>query len=495
MITIFLALTLTGQSQVATCVDAMRADWPRLVEAEQTFTERLFPRTEFDDPPAAPVARAIPPEQKATLEAVSRLEALCAGDAEARARLRSLEVALRIRIEDYAGALAAFERVPLDPASADISFAAPALLNAAAGVQDRVRFMAARTAVRAAHDAAMARQGWPRAMRFETLLAEVDGYRASGAWPAWVLVAWPREGGMPATLTLYPERGGGRDVALDARFRTCSWSVGVDTSHMGAKPDAAQAERIARRTFASASDLVGDTERPGHVPDAQKAMARLQEVPAPGCTSLPEILPGFGQPVCFTGLEYATDGSRPTPAQLASMLDGSVAQRGEAADYIFAHPEAVEPFTLLQPIMFEMQRGNNLRASFWFYFWQIRSLPWAALGPRDQYAALRASINAMMGASINEWIGRDPDAMREVATRAMAYERRMPLFTGRPDGVSETAWAKAVEAGRADYAEGFAKAVGDPAAFRRKMVEGRAKNGLDAGPLDQPGKPLAEAWR
>ncbi|MCH7861942.1 MAG: hypothetical protein IH998_09700, partial [Proteobacteria bacterium] len=144
MITIFLALTLTGQSQVATCVDAMRADWPRLVEAEQTFTERLFPRTEFDDPPAAPVARAIPPEQKATLEAVSRLEALCAGDAEARARLRSLEVALRIRIEDYAGALAAFERVPLDPASADIGFAAPALLNAAAGVQDRVRFMAAR---------------------------------------------------------------------------------------------------------------------------------------------------------------------------------------------------------------------------------------------------------------------------------------------------------------------------------------------------------------
>lgn len=496
MITTFLAVALLAYPQAETCVEAMGREWPGLVETqrEEPGGEVVMAFADGSDSRQAPRASG---RQMAALAAMQRLEALCAGDAEASARLRSLDAALRVGLEDYAGAFALFERVSLDPASPFVGFDAPNQLAAAAGLRDSARFLRTRAAVRAAHDTAMLRLGWTRAMRFGTPLAEVDGYRAAGRRPAWVLIAWPGEGSMPATLIIQSVRY--TDTAaptLEARLYTCSVSDEVDTGGAGPNPSDAEVQAIATKLFAQPGGLSpGIPWMSDEKEDPQLALARLKEVPRPGCTDSDHVLPAFAQAARFTGLEYAADRSRLTEAQLGAMLVGSTPQQEEAAAYVFAHPDAANPFALLQPIGQLMRRGDMLQASFWFYFWQIRAIPWAKFGPPDGYGAVRASINSMIGKEINTWLGSDADAMRDVATRAMDYERRAPLYAGRPDGVSEAIWAKAIEESRAAYAKGYADVVRDPAAFRRMMTEGRSKNGLYNGPLRNPGKPLAEEWR
>lgn len=174
---------------------------------------------------------------------------------------------------------------------------------------------------------------------------------------------------------------------------------------------------------------------------------------------------------------------------------GSSTQSEQSTDYILAHPDAVNPFALIEPMRTLIDRGDMLQASFLFYFWQIRSVPWAKHGAPDGEGAVRASVNAMVGEVINRWVASDPDAMNAVAERAIAYERRLPLFSGRPAGVSAAIWARDVVKLRQDYADGFYRYAPRDAEAKRKFTETRKRNGLYVGPLQNPGKPLPEAWR
>ncbi len=153
-----------------------------------------------------------------------------------------------------------------------------------------------------------------------------------------------------------------------------------------------------------------------------------------------------------------------------------------------------DPFSWIRPIHTLWSRGDKLQAAFWYYVWQIRSGPWAqADRTGSSAAALRASVTATLGRDINDWIAADPMVWRDTALRAISYEKKLPLFEGRPDQIDAEAWNAINVRRRLEYEAGFNQFLGgaDDAAIIRR----RQDAGLPAGPLLDTGKPLPEHWR
>lgn len=190
----------------------------------------------------------------------------------------------------------------------------------------------------------------------------------------------------------------------------------------------------------------------------------------------------------------ASVGSQWTEETLTvALMRGDDAERSAAADYVISQPDSVEPTGLLLVSQVLWKRGDRLQAAFWFYIWQERSRPGAMLDPSSA-GALRASINATYGLTINEWIGSDITAMIDVGGRAISYEARIPLYPERPDGISAKRWNAMVVEERRKYVAGFQEArkmFGDPE-LNAKL---RGENGLYVGPLKEPGAPLPDDWR
>ncbi|SOB86803.1 hypothetical protein SAMN06297144_1913 [Sphingomonas guangdongensis] len=160
---------------------------------------------------------------------------------------------------------------------------------------------------------------------------------------------------------------------------------------------------------------------------------------------------------------------------------------------VLARPEQATPWEMAQASQALWSEGRRLQAAFWFYVFQQRSRAHADVDTGgDGAAAVRASLNAALGEEINPWLGSDVAAWREVATRAMSFEAKLPIGPA-PAGVSAAAWRAAVAKARADYRAGYEATLGkaDPA-----EIEGtRRENGLPVGPLDQPGPALPAEWR
>lgn len=281
--------------------------------------------------------------------------------------------------------------------------------------------------------------------------------------------------GLQVYKVLYP---GEAAPFTEATIHRCSVSSSVDGSGLATVPSDAQFTAFARSTL-----------------ERDQRSEEIDGPPHPGCTSLEQVLPGFAQPATFTGVEYADPGDPLGPDQIDAMLAGSPTQKAAATDYVLAHLDAVNPFSLIVPMQVLIERGDMLQASFLFYFWQIRSAPWARHGSADGEGALRGAINSMLGEAVNRWIGSDPEAMVALAERAIAFERRLPLFGGRPESVSAAAWTKTVAELRADYEKGFRQYAPLSAEAKRAFAETRRQNGLPNGPLQNSGKPLPEAWR
>jgi hypothetical protein len=180
---------------------------------------------------------------------------------------------------------------------------------------------------------------------------------------------------------------------------------------------------------------------------------------------------------------------------LQRLMEGSATDKAAAAAEIEKHPDEVNPFALIILVTYLFEQGDRARGSFWFYFWQQRSRPWARLGSPDGERALRASFNATVGPMVNEWAGSDPIAMRELMARAWRYERRVPLYPGRPPGVGEKEWADAVAKERAvnDPEELVRLFPGTPADLAQNAAA-RRSNGLYVGPWQHPGRALPEEW-
>lgn len=173
-------------------------------------------------------------------------------------------------------------------------------------------------------------------------------------------------------------------------------------------------------------------------------------------------------------------------------LPGSAAAQAADPYAILDDPQVRNPFDWVEAIATLWRRGDRLQAAFWYYVFQIRSLPWAeadrARTGGSGAAALRGSITHALGAPINEWLGSDPAAWRDTGARAIAFEKRLPYHAARPDGIDEAAWARMNETARTSHEAGFDQvwrqySFADMEARRRQM-------GLYVGPLQDPGQPL-----
>ena len=182
-------------------------------------------------------------------------------------------------------------------------------------------------------------------------------------------------------------------------------------------------------------------------------------------------------------------------ATLDKMFQGSLDQQKIATDYVLQHPDTVQPFDYAYMIKTLWAEGNRSQAAFWFYVFQSRSLAWAKADKAGNCpAGLRASLNEVLGQRINQWAGSDPIAWRDIAARAISYEKKMPVYPGKPNGISEADWQKLVTDSRAEYEagfNGFSATLSDEKAYAGQ----RTAHGLYVGPLKDPGRPLPDSWK
>jgi hypothetical protein len=203
----------------------------------------------------------------------------------------------------------------------------------------------------------------------------------------------------------------------------------------------------------------------------------------------------LGTGPAFSDVNKVPNRNQFSEATLDKIFRGSLDQQKIATDYVLRHPDTVQPFNYAYMIKALWAEGNRSQAAFWFYVFQSRSLAWAKAdkagnGP----AALRASLNEVLGQRTNQWAGSDPIAWRDIAARAISYEKKMPVYPGKPNGISEADWQKLVTDSRAEYEAGF-KEFSAILADEKAYAAQRAARGLYVGPLKDPGRPLPDSWK
>ncbi|PKP90256.1 MAG: hypothetical protein CVT77_15595 [Alphaproteobacteria bacterium HGW-Alphaproteobacteria-16] len=475
-----LALLLAAPSVEETpCRAALATEWPALVEnLDEPVYETL---TLFDDPEAAgDKPRATVPISVVTaLATTKRLRGLCAIDTEASAVLRSYEASQRLRTKDYAGAYQLLTAQPIDGRSPLAGLDAHNLLLAGGGIGTS-EYQQATATVRTAHGAAAAALGLREMGSIRSSLGWIDGYRTAEPTSEPVFIVWP-DVAMPMVLRVPQSMEDGRE----ARIQGCS----VETSPSRNAPTGisdADALTYAREMFEEArTEPAGDDDwqpRP------------WQEV-RPDCTSLDELLFAFGGPARFIGDEFAPTPSLQISEQVIRLLAGSPAQQARGIDAVIARPDIVDPSHYIQVIGTLLQRGDRLQATFFYYVWQVRYLPWARLGSPSGEGALFGAIRATLGPEINGWIGSDPMLNRQVLERALTYERKLPLHPDRPEGVDEKTWLRTIEEVREGAAREWLGQMPVTPDALKTWAKRRAENGLPNGPVEHSGTPLPDHWQ
>ncbi|WP_332805688.1 hypothetical protein [Sphingomonas sp. RT2P30] len=462
----------------ASCRAEVALAWPSLVEAphEQPAPARL---STFDA--SEGVAESQPAARghlRGALASTDHLLGLCAENPAIMANLRSLSAELRIAAGDFTGAAAQLAPASTEPSAPLIRRNMLLLLGAGLKSGDAAYFATVRREVATRHDKLMRlAMGVDASQRIDTPIAVVDGYRSKSRSMRAVFIGWPNAGGAPLALFVREPDSDG-DGQADLVGCSASTSLDYPASVSGGATSDQDLIGFARKIF---SDAV-----------------RLDEFRSPNgadCLEVDRVLPAFANSLRFIGNEYS-DRDVLTEKQLELMLGGSEEQSQDAVHYTEIHPESVNPMMLPLIISKLMRRGDMMHAAFWYYFWQIRSAPWAKFGPPDGYPALRGAFSAALGPVINGWAGSDPDAFRDLMTRATSFERRAPLYGGKPDGVTDTAWQAAIARSRLDHnIEQLDSIFPRDAAGRQKYLDRRKANGLYVGPLRDPGEPLPETWR
>ena len=271
----------------------------------------------------------------------------------------------------------------------------------------------------------------------------------------------------------YELRYAGCSLSYNTQAKNLSDRVNPPYSELRKVVDAEYAEQLARN------------------PNEQTEFGLLFQA---NCLQFNQIFAGMPQGFEFDGTEFIDPAASLTEKVLTTWLASeSPAKRATAADYVTAHPDAVEPFAYIYVISSLLERGRKQQAAFWYYVFQARSWPWrkTASDPGG-YPALHGSIAATLGASINEWAGSDFDALQALAIRASEFERKAPLYPRRPEGVSEAKWESLNAQSRDEHGEAvIRKVMGNKASYEAQ----RRARGLYVGPWQSPGEPLPESWR
>lgn len=439
------------------------------------------------------------------LIAITRLKPVCAGDDRALDDLAYAGANLDYILGDPAAAIAALDDRRIPPTSPIYARSQWLYLAAAALRGDADRYRTARDTFLAAHDVAMQKMpGVSKIEHFATPLAEIDAYRTGEIVQPYLFVARSRRGGPPVSLKAglggapndkssyyvynYNSCWGGGPNQIDGDFDAAQGDV----------PDYAVVRAAVVKTFSAHTPQPPQGMFPVEQSEALPQFTQTTR-PVDTCPDAKEVLPAFAEVPKLTGAEYAQPGDPLSLQQIDALLHGTDAQQKQVTDYVLAHPDSVPPFDLIFVTTTLMAQGNMAKAAFWYQIYKIRITPWEI--PRSEPEAAAANdVYAVMaeyiGHPLDEWAASDFEAFRTMMLRASRYERKLPLYPGRPDGVSEADWKKRVAEARAAHdAAALDKAVPDTAQTRKRVESERKAHGFYVGPWQSPGEPLPDDWR
>lgn len=464
-------------AEVPECRAMLRATWVDVVRADRpgkAATLTLGPAPQADEPAGQPTADPL-------REALASMAAACAGDRLALADILILDAQRSRYNAEPERALELLARADVKPGERSFGLHRAEVLKAttAAG-----RIKEAWPAILDEHEALLIASGMKLERTFTVHGIAFRAYRQADPDEGWLLVGLRPNGeletiaaGEPNWSKRYGFEAGKRPFALtNARCSVSNQAFAVGETYFDASVTLDTVITFLENSY-------GDPERRGN----------WDEIPGipDFCPNLKDMLPGFGPVIEFLGIEYRGAAAEYSPLDLVLALQGvDATERHAAADYLFDHPDAIEPINWIYGIASLMERGDMERATFWYFIWQTRTRPWMAAD--SNVAQLRGALSATIGPMLLEWAGSDYDALTALYRRAIRYELQAPLYPRRPDGVREKDWQRMIAAAREENSEANMLGSLPPKA---EYEAGRRENGLPVGPWEAPGRPLKDAWR
>ena len=466
---------LAQADEVAECRSAMAEQWGGLVRApmpgEVAAINLGASQPRGDAQEASDLFRG-------ELEA---LATICADDRAARNDILLLDAMRSRDLQQVDRALALLDRVEIGPEDRSFALYQAERLKAHSQAGKLAEIW---PQVLDTHEARLLAAGMQVEPPFTVQGVHFRAYRLADPEAGWLLIGLYPDGGLETILAGVPEWARGYAFEGDApplgftNFRCSTSNAPIDEGG---------------RAFDDAltlADIIGLLDT--HYRDQEGARTFGHEPNIPDfCPNLGEMLPGFGRLIEFTGVEYR-DRSRGYSEEelLAGLYNDDPGIKLEAVDYLFDHPQLVEPFQWIYGITALLERGDMERATFWYFIWQTRTRPWMAAD--STMAQVRGAIVASLGPILLEWAGSDYAAMLELWRRAIRHELKLPLYAGTPPRMSAREWERSVAAAREENSE--ANMLGDFPA-QAEYEASRRRNGLAVGPWAAPGRPLKDEWR
>jgi hypothetical protein len=470
------------------CRAAMAQQWPELVRSPRPGNPPSISlpipgaRSEDASPAAATAANAPPARREDPLGgALQTLASTCAADRTALADILILQ-AQRARFNaEPRRALDLLARVDLKPGDRSYALLQAERLKA---LTETGGLGAALPGVLDTHEQALAAAGFTPQRRFTVAGIAFRAYAHTERAKGWLLVGLRPNGEIETLRAGIPDWAQGRAFEsdtppFDVSNTRCSESGQYFEDGNADFDESVTLDSVVAILEANFANPERDGNRNGRpgIPDF--------------CPNLKDMLPGFGPVLEFLGTEYRETGAGYAEFDLALALQSEdAAERHAAADYLADHPDAADPMNLIYAVTSLVERGDMERATFWYYIWQTRTRAWMAAD--SNVAQLRGALAASVGPMVLEWAGSDYDAMLALWRRAIRYELQFPLYTGRPEWVSEKEWKRMIAAARDQNSE--ARMLGGFPS-RAEYEAGRTANGLAVGPWINPGRPLKDDWR
>lgn len=483
------------------CRKAMERQWVGLLEASLPNGYRTI---RLQAPPviaiAAPTAQSEKTKPPHSAERIERdrqpqsdpaepefenLKKLCADDRLAQSNLSSLQASRAIYLGNFAQALDILDHPAAMPGDPLFGRNQWMRMDAHFEMRDKPGFLVARDAAVEAHDAILkASSAWAPVERFSTKAGEIRVYQDTQKKTVWLFVVSRSDEGLIESVVAHqsPYYEAPEIPRLELIHYGCNVRGYIDDG--GIKyDDQFTYEKVKARVVGYFN---GTVER--YQNDNPWDFLYFHS----DCAEAANILPGFGETLKFTGSEYRAADAVPTEAELNRSLNSNrTDERTQATKYVLDHPDAVEPMSWIPVIGTLLMQGNNEQAAFWYLIFQIRTQPWRE-GDPSGYGALYASISSVFGQEIMQWAGSDRDALMNLYRRAISYERKIPLYPGRPNGVSETAWKMRIAKSREDHRiELWLEKLPE----QNELEAKRRQNGFYVGPWRSRGEPLHDDWR
>lgn len=470
----FAAPALAQDEPLSECRAALRADWPELVR--EGWPTSYYP-IDLEEPVVTE------PDNDALRPKLEALAQTCAEDREARNEILVLDAQRSRAFGEADRAIELLSQVDVRPGDRGFGVYQTELLKTHTAVGNIGSVMAS---VLDSHEQALLAQGLELERKFTVQGIAFRAYRYEDQQDGWLLI------GVHPNFEIETIIAGVPSWAADAVFEDGKLPFDLTNARCSVSNEPLGDEGVDFDESIALDRIIAMLESSYGDPEREREWSRGAGVDD-FCPNLATMLPGFGPRLKFSGLEYRDASAGYSEIDLMTLLQSEVPEeRAEAADYVFDHPDAVEPLYLIFGVFDHMARGDRERALFWFYIWQTRTRPYMKVD--SEFAQLRGALNFSIRQELLNWAGSDFDANMEVWIRAIRYELKAPLYKGRPQGVGEERWQELIAKAREDNSEEVILAVFEDTSVEEIAAERRANNRY-VGPWRGTGRPLKDDWR